>query len=102
MFNIIVSLIVIFLSLLGVSEILYFVGTLIFKPSVKPEKQLIVFLDKNVAEQQILSELFNFRWFGDRFSQKIIFITDAIEQEEAHRLEKEYTSAHTEFRSGVF
>ncbi len=102
MFNIIVSLVVIFLSLLGVSEIIYYFGTLILKPRVKPKKTLIIYLDKDCAEQQILSELFNMRWFGERFSKKIIFITDALEQTDAYRLEKEYSGLATEFRSGVF
>ncbi len=102
MFSIIVSLFIIFLSLLGISEIIYFIGALIFKPQIKPKKFAVIYLNEKCAEQQILSELFNIRWFGDRFSQKIIFITDFLNPEEAYRLEREYSSSLAVFRSGVF
>lgn len=102
MFSIIVSLLVIFLCLLGISEIIYFIASLIFNPTVKPTKFSIIYLNNKCAEQQILSELFNIRWFGNKFSQKLIFITDDLSLDEAHRLEQEYTSSLTVFRSGVF
>ena len=102
MLNVLVSLAVIFLLLLGLSEILYFFGTLIFKPSIKPKKCLMIYLDSKCAEQQILSELYNIRWFGDRFAKKIIFVTEALEPQEACRLENEYKSEIAEFKNGVF
>ncbi len=102
MLNILINLAVIFLMLLGLSEIFYFLGTLVFRPSIKPKKYLTLYLDSKCAEQQILSELFNIRWFGDRFAKKIIFITEALEPQEAYRLENEYKSEIAEFKSGVF
>lgn len=102
MLYILINLIVIFLMLLGISEIFYFLARIIFKPAIKPKKYLILYLDSECAEQQILSELFNMRWFGERFAKKIIFITKSLEPTQAHQLEKEYKSEIAEFKSGVF
>ncbi len=102
MLKVIFTLAFIFLLLVGVCEVFYFLGTLIFKPKIKPRKYLILRLNNNCAEQQILSELFNLRWFGERFANKIIFLTDQLMPDEADRLEREFKSENVEFKSGVF
>lgn len=102
MLRTILFLIIIFLSLLGLSEIIFYLGGLLFRPKVKPRKYLKVYLDASVAESQILSELFNLRWFGDRLANKIVFITENLDAEDAKRFEKEYKSDITEFKNEVF
>lgn len=102
MWQSIIFLLIILLSLLGISEVIYFFASLFFKPQAKPKKYLVVHLNDSCAEGQILSELFNIRWFGDKLAKKIVFLTDSLEENEAKRLEKEYKSDITEFKNGVF
>ena len=77
-------------------------GSLVFKPKIKPEKYLVVHLSETCAEQQILSELFRIRWYGMKIAEKIIFLTDDLSDTELERLAKEYKSDITEFKNGVF
>ena len=102
MWETIFFIILIFLFLIGLSEVIYFLGSLVFKPKIKPEKYLVVHLSETCAEQQILSELFRIRWYGMKIAEKIIFLTDDLSDTELERLAKEYKSDITEFKNGVF
>ena len=102
MWKSIIFLFIILLSIIGISEVICFLGSLFFKPKNKPKKYLLVYLSDTCAEEQILSELFNLRWFGEKLARKIIFITDNLDAQEAKRLEKEYKSDIAEFKNGVF
>ena len=102
MLQYIVFLILILLSVVGLCEVIYFLANLFFKPKCKPKKCVLVYLDKEYAESQILSELFNLHWFGEKMANKIVFITSGLAPDEIRRLKKEYQNGLIEFKNGAF
>ncbi len=101
MFKLITLILLVFLMLLGVSDVIYFLCSIILKPRKKAKKVLFVNLDKTFAESQVLSELFLFRWFGEKFAGKIVFLTDKLEKNEIKKLNR-YECNLVEFKNGVF
>ncbi len=93
---------IIFLAIIGISEVLHLLAQFIVKPKKRANKYLIIPLDSSDAEQQILSVLCEFKWSGKKLADKVIFLTDALEANTAQRLENNYKSSIAEFKNGVF
>ncbi len=101
MLRFITLLIFVFLALLGLSDAIFFSVALILKPKKKPKRLLYVLLDSENAESQILSEVFNLRWFGEKIADKIVFLTNNLDKKEKQKFGKEFSSEFIEFKDGV-
>lgn len=101
MLKFIALLVFVFLALLGFSDVIYSISSLILKPKKKAVRILNVLLDKDFAETQVISEIFNLRWFGEKFADKIVFLTNNLEEKDILMLENEYKSEFVEFKNGV-
>lgn len=97
-----VFLIFILLSIVGLCEVIYFLASLLFKPKRRAKKCVIVYLKKEYAENQILFELFNLHWFGEKMAEKLIFITNELTPVEIRKFKREYQSGLIEFKNGAF
>ena len=90
------------LAVVGLSEVIHFLAVLLFKPKTRAKKCVLVYLDRDYAESQIISELFNLHWYGDKMADKLVFITSELSPEEVRKLKREYQSGLIEFKNGAF
>ncbi len=71
MFKIFVAGLFLMFSMVGISECIHSLIARILKPSVLPQKTLLVVLNENHAEQQLESIINEYFWYGGNYAGKI-------------------------------
>ena len=101
MLQCILFFVLILLSIVGLCEVIYFFVSFMLKPKRRPRRYVFVYLDKDCAESQVLAELFNLHWFGEKMADKLVFLTSNLTAEQKRNLKKEYQNGLVEFKNGA-
>ncbi len=89
MIKAILFIMVFMLSALGLTEFIYSLKLSTLYKLDNDNIATVILLDEKTAVEQIKYAMFQFRWFGNRFSKRIIAVTDNLSDgtyEECRRL----------------
>lgn len=73
--------VIVFLAIVGLSEMMHYLCRFILKPKTKPRTVLITYLTEADAEQQLLSVIEEMRWQGARYAESLIVVTNGLSEE---------------------
>ncbi len=81
MFEIFAVAVMAVLSLLGLSELVHMLSSLILRPKQKAKSILVLIPSDSCAEEQIQATLQQMSWYGKNYADYLAVLTDNLSQE---------------------
>ncbi len=68
------------LAVLGICDVIHFFRRILFSPTEKPRKMLLVFLSNKQPLLQLRQVYDSFLWHGDEFAENIVAVLDNVDE----------------------